>query len=140
MSNSGDNRSVTARDITGAQIVTGDSNRTVMRNVKVQELPPAGQVDVGKELAELRALLGSLNAPDAGKLDRALADAEEEASKPEPDRVEVGSALDRAVRYAEKASDFSEKAEKIAPKLKALVSWLGANWHKILGAVGMAVI
>jgi hypothetical protein len=70
MGNSGDNRSVTVGgNVTGAQIVTGDNNRTVMREVKVQELPRPDQVDVGKELAELRALLGSLNAPDASKLD-----------------------------------------------------------------------
>lgn len=141
MSTNGDDRSVrVGGNVTGAQIITGDNNRAVMREVKVHELPPAGQVDVGKELAELRALLASLKAPDAGKIERALADAEEEAAKPEPDRDEIGSALDRAVGYAKKAGDFSEAAEKIAPKLQALASWLGANWYKLLGAVGMAVV
>ena len=81
-------------------------------------------------------ILGSLKAPDAAKLERALADAEDEVKKGEPDKDEVGGAIERAVKYAKGASDFSEQAEKLAPTLKAVCSWLGQNWHKLLAVAG----
>ena len=48
MSGNGDNRSVTARDITGSSIVTGDNNTvtTAMRQVVP---PPADKVDAKAE-------------------------------------------------------------------------------------------
>jgi hypothetical protein len=138
MVNSGGDRSVKARDITGSQVITGDSNRAVMRGVKVT-LPPPGDVQPERELAELRVLLSAFETPEKGKLDRALQDAEEEAKKPEPDKDEIGSALERAIRYAKSASDFGEQAEKLARPLGALASWLGANWHKLVALAGLAI-
>lgn len=79
-----------------------------------------------------------MDTPDAGKLDRALQDAEEEAGKAEPDKDEVGSAIERAVKYAKGASDFSAQVEKLAPRLAALASWLGDNWLKILALAGIS--
>ena len=70
MSGSGDNRSVTARDITGSSIVTGDHN-TVTTTMRQVAIPPADKVDVKSELAALRELLAGLkNVPDRGRLDR----------------------------------------------------------------------
>ncbi len=129
---SNDDRSVKARDIIGAQVITGDHNQASMHGVTVT-LPPAASVDVAAELAALRELLVGLNTPDAGKLERALQDAEEEAAKPEPDRDEIGGAIERAVKYAKGASDFSAHVAKLAPCLGALAAWLGAGWDKILG-------
>jgi hypothetical protein len=87
---SGSNRSVTARDITGSSIVTGDHN-TVSTTMKQVPLPPADQVDVKAELAALReALAGLQKVPDRGKLDRAVEDAADEAAKPEPTKRRSG--------------------------------------------------
>lgn len=81
MSGSGDNRSVTAREIAGSSIVTGDHN-TVSTTMKQIALPAADQVDVKAELAALRDALAELKkAPDRGKLDRAIEDAVEETGK-----------------------------------------------------------
>ncbi len=119
MSGGGNNRSVTARDITGSSIVTGDHN-TVTTTMKQVPLPPADQVDVKAELAALREALAALkNVPDRGKLDRAIEDAADEADKPEPDKEEVGGALERAVKYAKAADDFGDHAEKLLPRLLA---------------------
>ena len=97
MSGSGSNRSVTARDVTGSSIVTGDRN-IVSTAMKQIALPPAEQVDVKAELAALREALAELKkVPDRGKLDRAMEDAAEETAKPEPDKKEVGGALERVV-------------------------------------------
>lgn len=139
MSNSGNDRSIRiGRDTTGSQIIAGDYNQAKMGDVRA-ELPSPETVQPAVELAELRELFKALHAPDQGKIDRALTDAEEEAAKPEPNRDEIGSALERALGYAKKASDFGEQAEKIAPRVKALASWLGVNWHKILAVVGMGI-
>ena len=96
-------------------------------------------VNVGAELAALREVLQALNMPDAGKMERALADAEEEAAKVEPDKEEIGTAVERAVKYARQAGDFGEHVTKIASHLGPLVSWLGSNWKRILSAAGIGV-
>lgn len=129
---SGSNRSVTARDITGSSIVTGDHN-TVSTMMNQIALPPADQVDVKVELAALREVLAELKrVPDRGKLDRAVEDAVEETDKPEPDKEEVGRAVERVVKYAKAADDFAEHVEKLLPRLAALASWLGAHGHNLL--------
>jgi hypothetical protein len=138
MSGTGDNRSVTARDITGSGVVTGDRN-TVTTTMKQVALPPADQVDVKAELAALRELLAELkNVPDRGKLDRAIEDATDETAKPEPDKEEIGGALERAVKYAKAADDFGDHAAKLLPRLAALASWLGPVGHSLLSMVGLA--
>jgi tetratricopeptide (TPR) repeat protein len=135
---SGSNRSVTARDITGSSIVTGDNN-IVSTEMKHIALPPADKVDVKAELAVLQDLLGELKkVPDRGKLNRAMEDAVEETAKPHPDKKEVGGALERVVKSAKAADDFGVHAEKLLPRLAALTSWLGANGHKLLALLGIS--
>jgi hypothetical protein len=136
---SGSNRLVTARDITGSSIVTGDHN-TVSTRMKQIALPPADQVDVKMELAALRAALAELKeVPDRGKFDRAIEDAAEEIAKPEPDKEEVGGALERVVKYAKAADDFGEHAEKLLPRLAALTSWLGPAGRGLLNMIGLSI-
>jgi len=84
------------------------------------------QVDEEPE-SDAFALLGS-----------AIEDAADEAAKPEPDKEEVGDALERAVKYAKAAEDFGEHAEKLLPRLAALASWLGPVGHSLLSMVGLA--
>jgi hypothetical protein len=104
MSGSGDNRSVTARDITGSSVVTGDNN-TVTTTMRQVAAPPADKVDVRAELAALKELLAQLkNVPDRGRLDRAMEDAVEETAKPAPDKAEVGNALERVAKCAKAAT------------------------------------
>jgi hypothetical protein len=135
---SGSNRSVTARDVTSSSIVTGDHN-TVSTTMRQVALPPADQVDVKAELAALRDLLVELKkVPDRGKLDRAVEDAVEETGKAEPDKEEVGGALERVVKYAKAADDFGEHAEKLLPRLAALASWLGPAGHTLLSLLGIS--
>lgn len=135
---SGSNRSVTARDITGSSVVTGDHN-AVTTTMQQVPLPPPDQVDVKAELAALREVLAALNkVPDRGKLDRALEDATDEAEKPEPDKEEVGGALERVVKYAKAADDFGDHAEKLLPRLAALAAWLGPVGHSLLSMIGLS--
>lgn len=121
----------------GNSFVTGDHGtvRTQYQGI----LPSPDHVDIKAEIAALRVALGALSAPDQGKLERALADAEEEAAKQEPDPDEIGGALDRALGYARKASGFAEQAATLKPHLEAACSWLGQSWHQLLGAAGSDV-
>jgi hypothetical protein len=102
-------------------------------------LPPADTVDVKAELATLRELLAELkNVPDRGKLDRAMQDAVEETAKAQPDKDEVGGAVERAVKYAKSADDFGEHVEKLLPRLAAIASWAGAAGRGLLAMAGVA--
>ena len=138
MSSNGDNRSVTARDINGSSVVTGNHNITT--NAMIQHpLPSPETVNVAAELAALRELLEKLNVPDRGKLDRAMQDATEETAKPKPDKEEVASAVGRVVKYAKAADDFGGHAEKLIPRIAALGSWLGTHGKPLLAMTGIAV-
>ena len=122
-------------DMIGSSAVTGDQN--VVRTRYQASLPPAASVDIQAEVSTLRQLLAALGSPEQAKLEHALADAEEEAAKPQPDRDEVGGALDRALKYAKQANGFAEQVAKLKPHLEAACSWLGQNWYKLLAAAGL---
>lgn len=128
----GNNQSVNAGgNIIGSQIITSNNTTAQMREVSVH-LTSGEEVNVTAEFTALRVALKALSAPDERKIERALQDAEEEAGKDQPDKEEVGAALERAVKYAKGASDFGEHASKIAAHLGPLVSWLGSKWTRIL--------
>jgi len=81
-------------DAKGNAIATGDRN--VVTVTYSASLPPAESVDIRAALAALQQALAGLDPPDKGKMDRALTDAAEEAAKADPDRDEIGGAIERA--------------------------------------------
>lgn len=121
----------------GSAIVTGDGN-TVTVNYQKAELPPAESVDMPNAVAELKKILAELGAPDGKKIERAIEDAGDELKKDEPDKDEVGEALERALKYSEKADKFKLAVDKLKPHVTDASAWLGENWHKLLGFVGLA--
>lgn len=132
----GDNRSVTARDITGASLVTGDNNRvsTSMRQVS---LPAAAEVDVRTELAALRRVLAGLEVPERGKLDPRHGGGRRGGSQAPPRQ---GGARRRARARAQvrkAAEDFGGHAERLAPRIAALGAWLGAHGRGLLANFGI---
>jgi uncharacterized protein YjbI with pentapeptide repeats len=112
-------------------LTAGHDNR-VLNQVQPGSLPDANTVDMATELMTLKQLLLNLDAPDRNKMERALADMEEELQKPEPDKDEVGSAFDRALTYANQANDFAESVVKLSPHVHNVAAWLGQNWQKLL--------
>lgn len=131
------NRSVSVGgSVTGSAITTGDRNVTSVHYQPVS-LPAPESVDVRAELNALREILIKLESSDRRKIDNAFADVEEELNKPQPDKTEVGKALDRAFDYAKKAEGFVGLTEKLKPHLTKTVAWLGENWHKLLNIVGL---
>ncbi|MCY7324101.1 MAG: CHAT domain-containing protein [Phormidesmis sp. CAN_BIN36] len=133
------NRSVSiGGSMTGSVIQTGDRN-TASVQFHQTTLPLAGSVDINAELKALRDLLAQMGSPDQRKIDNALADVEDELKKPQPDKTEVGQALERAFNYAQKAEGFSAAIEKLQPRMTKVVSWLGENWYKLLSVVRLGV-
>jgi hypothetical protein len=126
------------RDAVGNIIQTGDHNTAELRYKKVQ-LPRPENVDIRKEIDALKQLLGQLKTDDQQKIVNAVSEAAGDAAKPNPDKDEVGKALERALGYASKAADFGEKTGQIATHLQNAVGWLGDNWHKLLPLVGLAL-
>jgi hypothetical protein len=136
-----DNRSVTfGRDAVGNLVTTGNRNKIdakIEAKLVRTSLPVASSVDLSKELADIRTILERLGGEHASKVSRALDDAAEEAHKPQPNRDEIGTALNRALDYAKKGAGFAEEVSKLAPHVTSAVAWLGSNWHHLLGLVGL---
>ncbi len=134
----GQNRSVSVGgSVTGSAITTGDRNITSVQYQPIS-LPSPSSIDMQEELNALRKIL-VFPSSDRRKIDNAIADAEEEINKSQPDKNEVGKALDRAFDYALKAQGFASVNEKLKPHLTRIVAWLGDDWHKLLRIVGLGI-
>lgn len=133
------NRSVSVGgDASGNVIQTGDNNVASLQFAQTT-LPPPESVDIRSELEALREMLAQLQSADGKKIDRAIEDAQDEIAKSEPNRDEVGDALERALNYARKTERFAETAASLKDHVVNVVSWLGDNWHKLLPFVGLTL-
>jgi hypothetical protein len=139
----GDRAANIGGDAAGNVIVTGVGNNVDAKiNVgfsKKIALPPASSVDISAELVQIRGILEKLGGEHAGRIGRALDDASEEIRKPKPDKDEIGSALGRALDYAQKGDAFANEVEKLAPHITNAVAWLGSNWYRLLSLVGLVL-
>jgi tRNA splicing ligase len=136
---SNQNRSISiGRDAIGNVIQTGDNNTAAVQ-FQQATLPQPESINMQAELIALKAVLSQLDTPDRRKIENAISDAEEELKKSDPDKDEVGQALDRALNYATKANGFAEAIDKLRPHVEKTAAWLGQNWHKVLAVVGLAV-
>ena len=127
-------------DAIGNVIVTGDNNQAdanIEVNYQPAPLAEPESVDIRQELAAIRDLLAELQSEDRRKIENAFEDAEEELRRDEPDKEEVGKAIDRALEYAQKAPAFGGMMDRLKPHVTGAASWLGSNWHKLLGVVGL---
>ncbi len=137
--NSGQNRSVSiGGNATNSAIQTGDYDTANISDQQVS-LPAPASVNIETELNALHDILAKLETSDRRKIDNAFKDAQEEINKPQPDKDEVGKALDRALNYAKKAEGFASVVEKLQPHLARTTAWLGENWHKLLGLVNLTL-
>jgi hypothetical protein len=130
-------RSVHIRGSARSNVIqTGDHN-TASIQYQQTTLPPPDQVDIRAEITALRELLAHLETSDRGKIANALSDAEDEVTKPEPDKDEVGKALARALDYAKKAEGFASVIAALKPHVTSVAAWLGSHWHTLLTVVGL---
>lgn len=116
----------------------GDSNQ-IQGSLQSTKIPSAQDINMAKELAEIKAILEKLSSEDSKKIANALEDAEDELKKDNPDKDEVGEAIDRALNKAKKANEFAVVIDDLRPHVEAAAGWLGKNWYKILSVISLAV-
>lgn len=119
-------------DASANVFVTGDKAKVTSKIDSRYETGALVSVDMQAELTTIREILERIGGENAGKIGRAIDDAIEEANKPDPDKDEVGVALDRAINYAKKSGTFAEEIAKLGPHIVSAVTWLGQNWSKLL--------
>ena len=118
-------------------IQTGDHNLAFVHSQRAA-LPPPEHVDIRTELVALREVLTQLESPDRRKIANAFSDAEDELARPQPDKNEVGKALERTLDYARKAEGFAKAIATLQPYVTNAAAWLGEHWHKLLDFVGLS--
>jgi hypothetical protein len=130
-----DDRSVKVEgNMSNSVITTGDNNRVTVT------LPDAASVNIAATMTELRAALARIGGENAGKIARALDDADEEVAKAAPDKAEVADSLTRALGFAKKAGDLSDYVEKIKPLVVDAAGWIGsaAHYAPLLAVLGFS--
>lgn len=118
--------------VVGDNISAGNIQTNVSNN-----MPDPDTVDIRKEISALKQILANIDSPERKKLDRALEDAEEEAKKDTPDKDEIGSALERIMKYAKLSDNFAKIIGVLKPHVLSASAWLGSNWDKIARMIGM---
>ncbi|MEO1525628.1 MAG: hypothetical protein AAFX06_09330, partial [Planctomycetota bacterium] len=131
------NRSISiGGNLTGGAVVLGNNNVISLKFTQTT-LPSPSSVEIKLELEALRSLLQNLRSDNAKKIDRAIEDAQDEASRPEPDHDEIGSAIERALKYAEQASGYADQLSELQGHVTKITAWLGSHWNKLLTIVGL---
>ncbi len=112
--------------VSGSVVQTGDHNVTTLTTTT---LPPPESVDMAAVMRELRAIIAetqiAADAKAARKVENALAEVDDEVASAAPSKEDAADALTRAVNVVSQASDFGEKAEKIAALAIKAAGWLG---------------
>lgn len=121
----------------GNVFVVGDNISAGNIQTNVANMPNPETVDIRKEIAALKEILAKIDSPERKKLDRALEDAEEEANKDKPNKDEIGGALERVMKYAKLSDNFVKIIGVLKPHALSASAWLGENWQKIAGMIGM---
>lgn len=119
-------------------IQTGDHNVGTVNYQKIT-LPPPESVDVKAELKVLHEILATMNAPNNQKINNAFSDVEDELTKSPPNKNEIGTALERALRYAKQAETFAKSVKELTPTIINIAAWLGESGNKILEFIGLSV-
>lgn len=120
----------------GNTVQTGDHNPADAPSQHAM-LPPPERVDMRAELLALREVLTRLESPERRKIAHALSDAEDELARPEPNKNEVGKALQRTLDYARKAAGFPRVMAVLQPPVTSAAAWLGEPWHTLPDLVGL---
>jgi hypothetical protein len=112
--------------VSQSAVVAGDRNEVrLTREVTSGALGVIDAERITQALRELRALFERPDTEDRGKILRALADVQEEAKKPKPDKEEVAGALERVVKYAKTADGISEVVVELKRPLSIIADWVG---------------
>ena len=123
-------------NVSDSVLVAGDGNTITMHLEKVT-LPPADSVNIREEINSLKAALAQLQSNQQMKINNAVSEVEHELAQPAPDKDEIGSTLDRALKVAQKTEGYIRTIDKLKPRITNIAAWLGENGYKLLAAVGL---
>src|SRR5690606_34708160 len=96
-------------------------------------------VDIKSSLQQIAARLSELQSQQTLKIQRACADALDEAGLDAPNKDEIGTALERALGYAKGASNFADNLDSLREHVAKVAAWLGKSWYKLLALVNLAL-
>lgn len=125
----------TAEEATGFGLQTHNDSIAAFEKVV---LPPPQWIDMRRVLVELRMIAAKLEFSDKTRIANALSDIEAELQNARPDVDEIGSSLARFLKFVTKAPDYPTIAKWLRTIIVGAVSWLGANWHSLLNAIGLS--
>jgi len=111
-------------------IQAGDENIGEINQQSTSFPYPAG-VDINAVFRSLGELLQTLETPEKNKIVNAMKDIDDELSRREPDKEEIGGALQRALKYAKKAANFAENLDELKTHVVNAAAWLGERWHEL---------
>jgi len=123
---------------TNIQVDVSHSSAEVKDAGQYVNLPTSNDVNMKQVVADLKIILTSMSSEDSKKIANALEDAEDELNKDNPNKDEVGEAIDRALNKARKAQEFATVVDDLRPHVEAAAGWLGKNWYKILSVISLA--
>ncbi len=115
---------------TGGVFVTGNQNSISASNQMVISNHNES-VEIRSVIATLSEVLTNLPGDAKRKIARAFEDINDELASADPDRHEVGAALDRALRFAKSSDEFANAQPKLDENIGQVIKWLGADWSKI---------
>lgn len=115
------------RRISQSALVAGDRNEIRLTPGTMSHTSrETDRVEITHAIRTLRELLEKLDTKDRGKIHTALADANEEAQRPKPDKEEVAGALERVVKYAKTANNIGEVVVELK---RPLSNHCSLGWH-----------
>ena len=115
---------INMRDAVGGVVIAGDGNKVANTATVTQAGDGAITLAMAREsFAAIRAVLDRLETAERGKIGRALDDAGEEAAKPEPNKKELGEALQRALTKAKEAGQVVADLEK---PVNTIAGWIAS--------------
>jgi flagellin-like hook-associated protein FlgL len=120
--------------VKGAHNVTQVGSNQRAMTTATEGVGRTSDVDMASELAAIKKLLLALPARspiDQQRVENALTEAEQELKRTNPDRDEVGVALERAISYAKRATKFSATVAALKPHIERAATWLGTNWDSL---------
>lgn len=84
-------------------------------------------------LAAIQAELARLPGPKAHVASALAGTATEAAKKEQPDKEQIGSSLQTALKTGREVAEYAGVAAKLLPYVQTVASWLGGQWVNLLG-------
>ena len=107
----------------------GGTNNNVEDNTFTQTnttiTQSSSEVDIKAAIAAINKILRNIESPDQLKIDNALTEINHELEKTEPDKNDIGQAMQRILKGAKQAPIFVKYVEQLKPHVFNVLAWCG---------------